>query len=233
MSGPQFRAPLYSIRTSGFFPLILNPLILYTRARGFFAHTHTRIASNPAAFSLHHRLGQPLSQGACNSASSHQRGERRAASVQSCAPVGPWPAVQESSATARLSPRRARHFHSHSHAPRYSHTHAPRHLHSHAPRYSHTHAPRHLHSHAPRYSHTHAPFTLTLTRHAQAPGLAQFFVPVVVLVSWVIEPLLWPPGERSLGRGCPGRCGDVRRCSVGATPLFSPERPPKVRIYFR
>ena len=172
--------------------------------------THTRIASNPAAFSLHHRLGQPLSQGACNSASSHQRGERRAASVQSCAPVGPWPAVQESSASARLSPRRARHFHSHSHAPRYSHTHAPRHLHS--------------HSHAPRYSHTHAP--LTLTRHAQAPGLAPFFVPVVALVSWVIEPLLWPPGKRSPGRGCPGRCGDVLRCSPVATPLFAPERPP-------
>ena len=126
VSEPQLRAPIYSIRTSGFFPLILNSLILYTHARGFFAHTHARIASNPAAFSLHHRPGQPLSQGACNSASSHQRGERRAASVQSCAPVGPWPAVQESPATARLSPRRARRFHSHSHAPRYTHIHARR-----------------------------------------------------------------------------------------------------------
>ena len=64
-------------------------------------------------------------------------------------------------------------------------------------------------------------------------GLAPFFVPVVVLVSWVIEPLLWPPGQKPPGRGCPGRCGDVRRCSVGATPLFSPERPPKTRTNFR
>ena len=30
-------------------------------------------------------------------------------------------------------------------------------------------------------------------------GLAPFFVPVVVLVSWVIEPLLWPLGQRSPG----------------------------------
>ena len=64
-------------------------------------------------------------------------------------------------------------------------------------------------------------------------GLAPFFVPVVALVSWVIEPLLWPPGQRPPGRGCPGRCGGVRRCSVGATPLFSPERPPKTRTNFR
>ena len=66
-----------------------------------------------------------------------------------------------------------------------------------------------------------------------AVGLAPFFVPVVVLVSWVIEPLLWPLGQRPPGRGCPGRCGGVRRCSVGATPLFSPERPPKTRTNFR
>ena len=65
------------------------------------------------------------------------------------------------------------------------------------------------------------------------PGLAPLFVPVVVLVSWVIEPLLWPLGQRPPGRGCPGRCGGVRRCSVGATPLFSPERPPKTRTNFR
>ena len=64
-------------------------------------------------------------------------------------------------------------------------------------------------------------------------GLAPFFVPVVVLVSWVIEPLLWPLGQRSPGRGCPGHCWDVRRCSAGATPLFSPERPPKTRTNFR
>ena len=116
--------------------------------------THTRIASNPAAFSLHHRPGQPLSQGACNSASSHQRGERRAASVQSCAPVGPWPAVQESPATARLSPRRARRFHSHSHAPRpLSYT------------YTYTRAARHPYTltRDPLLSHTRS-------AHAQAPG---------------------------------------------------------------
>ena len=139
MSGPQLRAPRYSIRTSGFYSLILNSLILYTHARSVLnSYTHHSLTLTPDAFSIHHRLGQPLSQGACNSASSHQRGERRDASVQSCAPVGPWPAVQESSATARLSPRRARHLHSHSHAPRYSHTHAPRHLHLHL----------HLHLHA-------------------------------------------------------------------------------------
>ncbi len=54
-------------------------------------------------------------------------------------------------------------------------------------------------------------------------GLAPFFVSVVMLVSWVTEALLWPPGQRLPGRGCPGRCGDVRRCSAGATPpsIFS------------
>ena len=65
------------------------------------------------------------------------------------------------------------------------------------------------------------------------PGLAPFFAPAGVLVSWVIEPLLWPLWQRSPGRGCPGHCGDVRRCSAGATPLFSPERPPKTRTNFR
>ena len=71
-------------------------------------------------------------------------------------------------------------------------------------------------------------------KHAPlAYGLAPFFVPAGVLVSWVIEPLLWPLGQRSPGRGCPGHCGDVRRCSAGATPLFSPERPPKTRTNFR
>ena len=66
-----------------------------------------------------------------------------------------------------------------------------------------------------------------------ASGLAPFFVPAGVLDSWVIEPQLWPLGQRSPGRGCPGHCGDVRRCSAGATPLFSPERPPKTRTNFR
>ena len=48
-----------------------------------------------------------------------------------------------------------------------------------------------------------------------------------MLVSWVIEPLLWPPGQKSPGRGSPGHCGDVRRCSASANSLFSPVRPPR------
>ena len=67
----------------------------------------------------------------------------------------------------------------------------------------------------------------------QGHGLAPFYVPVVMLVSWVIEPLLWPPGQRPVGRGSPGLRGDVRRCSAYATPLFSPVHPPKTRTNSR
>ena len=38
-----------------------------------------------------------------------------------------------------------------------------------------------------------------LTKAYKAIGLAPYFVPVGVLVSWVIEPLLWPLGQRSPG----------------------------------
>ena len=57
---------------------------------------------------------------------------------------------------------------------------------------------------------------------ADQVGPAPFFVPVVVLVSWVIEPLLWPRGQRSPGRGCPGHCGDVRCCSAAPSIYFLP-----------
>ena len=66
----------------------------------------------------------------------------------------------------------------------------------------------------------------------QAFGLAQFFIPVVMLVLWVIEPLLWPPAQRPHGPGSPGSHGDVPGCSAGATPLFSLERPPKTKPIF-
>ena len=156
LKGSRSLTSLLPIRTSGFFPLILNSLILYLRARCFNSLTHTQFDPNPGVFSLHHRSGQPLSQGACNSASSPQRGERRAASVQSCAPVGPWPAVQESSTSARLSPRRARHFHSYSHAPRAAHIHSPATCYSLTHTHTHTHAPRHAQAHATRHSLRHA-----------------------------------------------------------------------------
>ena len=66
----------------------------------------------------------------------------------------------------------------------------------------------------------------------QAFGLAQFFIPVVMLVLWVIEPLLWPPAQRPHGPGSPGSHGDVPGCSAGATPLFSLDRPPKTKPIF-
>ena len=51
---------------------------------------------------------------------------------------------------------------------------------------------------------------------------ASFFVPVVMLVLRLIEPLLWTPGQRPRRRGSPERRGDGRRCSAGAHPsIFS------------
>ena len=68
-----------------------------------------------------------------------------------------------------------------------------------------------------------APFPVpSLVRVLRVMVLPHSFVPVVMLVSRVIEPLLRPPGQRLPGPGSPGHRGDVPRCSTGATPRFSP-----------
>ena len=116
--------PPNSIRTSGFCFLILNSLILYLRAiRVKHIHTHSLTPTQTPSPSTT-VLDKPLSQGACNSASSPQRGERRAAPVQSCAPVEPWPAVQEPSASAHPTHPKMSRFRTYSHAPRANHIHS-------------------------------------------------------------------------------------------------------------